>query len=316
MKAGIYYNVPFSEYQKWECVNNSTLWQITKKSAMHAKEYIENPPEPSKAFVFGRGLHSFLLEPDKFFEEYIIAPKIDRRTKAGKEEYAQFEQESLGKDIITEADYVVYQIIAKQIKGNEAHKLIKNGKAEVCIVWEDPRTGLMCKARLDYVHPDWAIIVDVKSTTDASRDEFASSIYKYGYFQQCAFYSWGWNQLTGDEVDFNFLPCEKAAPYAVAAYRMPENVFIAGAKCYKKSLKIYKQCLESGIWKGYQDTVETLDMPQWAYNRLGIGQYDLQGKEIEDDNNKNKTGFVKDWNELESQARESESNPKAGSNTI
>jgi hypothetical protein len=43
----------------------------------------------------------------------------------------------------------------------ELPETIKNGRAEVVIIWKDRETGIMCKCRLDYVQP--LAITDVKS---------------------------------------------------------------------------------------------------------------------------------------------------------
>ena len=304
LEPGIYYNVPFNDYKAWDAVNNTLLWKIIDKSAMHAREYMLNPEDPTAAFTFGRGLHSFLLEPDKFFAEYAIAPKVDRRTKAGKVEFELFELENKGKELVKQEDYEIYRTIANRIKEQEINQFIRNGEAEVCLVWIDAKTGLKCKARLDYVHKKWGMIIDVKTTADASKTGFANSIANYGYYQQCAFYSNGWKQLTGEEAEFVFLACEKTPPYAIASYRMPEDIFYAGSQSYRRALNTYKECLENNYWPGYQETVETLDMPQWKYSQLGIGQFNI--REVDNDETKDKSGYVTDWDQLGQDARDGE----------
>lgn len=275
-KPGIYPGVPFDEYLEWEAVNNSLLWTIVKQSPAHAKAKIDCPPEPTPPFHFGRGLHCLALEPDKFEERYAIAPKCDRRTKVGKDIWNKFQESVNGKEVFTEEDYDQMKLMADAIKRQAIHRFIQRGEAEVCIVWIDKKTGLLCKARIDYLHRDHAILIDLKSTTDASKEAFSKAVYNFGYYQQCGWYVDGWKTVSGDDSAFVFLAAEKGVPYAVAAYEMAEEVVVAGRKSYRQALKIYQECLEKNYWPGYSDTVEMLSMPTWALNKVGVSKYEME----------------------------------------
>lgn len=84
------------EYREAEGISRSDLFKISR-SPKHFKYEQENPAEQSKALLFGIALHSYVLEPEKFKEEYAIIPNCDKRTKAGKETYRQFLAENEGK---------------------------------------------------------------------------------------------------------------------------------------------------------------------------------------------------------------------------
>jgi exodeoxyribonuclease VIII len=121
-----------------------------------------------------------------------------------------------------------------------------------------------------------AILIDLKSAADASKETFSKSIYNYGYYQQCGWYVDGWKALTGDEPAFVFLAAEKTVPFAVAAYEMAEEVVVAGRKAYRSALGIYQECLKHNRWPGYSDTVEMLSLPTWALNKVGLSKYDWE----------------------------------------
>ena len=236
---------------------------------------MDNPPEPTEALRIGKAFHTLLLEPRKFNRQYAIMPICDKRTKEGKLIYKTFLKNNDGKEILTKTDYEQIDVMADAIKKQIIYRYIQQGEAEVCIVWEDKKTGLLCKARIDYVHREHAILIDLKSTTDASKYEFSKAIYNYGYFEQAAWYCDGWEILTGDEPCFVFLPVEKTPPYAVAAYEVPQMDIAAGRQSYRKALDKYAECLKKNYWPGYQETVEILGMPDWALRKLGIGQYEV-----------------------------------------
>ena len=49
--------------------------------------YLNQKPFESKAMAFGSAVHTALLEPDDFDDEYYVMPKLDRRTKIGQTTY-------------------------------------------------------------------------------------------------------------------------------------------------------------------------------------------------------------------------------------
>ncbi|MHC4621811.1 MAG: PD-(D/E)XK nuclease-like domain-containing protein [Planctomycetota bacterium] len=276
-EPGIYPGIPFDEYREWDAVNNTMLGVLADKSPLHAKEYHENPPEPTEAFSFGSALHTRILECDKFPARYIVAPKVDRRTKAGKEAWAAFEKTAEGKDIISDTDYETIQAIAASLEQHAINSYVRDGQAEVCIVWIDKDTGLLCKARLDYVHPQYAFLIDVKTTRDASPEGFAKALWNYRYYQQCAWYLDGWLTITQEENGaFVFVAAEKTPPYAVAAYEMHEDVIRAGRKAYRAALDTYKHCLETDVWPSYSASVEMMNLPTWALQKAGVGRYEME----------------------------------------
>ena len=74
------------------------------KSPNHFLQYINREQETTPAMIKGSAFHVLTLEPDKFLDQYAIAPKVDRRTKAGKETWANFSSENEGKQILTSQD--------------------------------------------------------------------------------------------------------------------------------------------------------------------------------------------------------------------
>ena len=86
------------EYHSKPGISKTKLWRIIEKSPQWFKYCADNPPEfNSPALMFGAALHKAVLEPDGFGDEYIVAPKFDRRTKDGKAAYAAFEMSLAGR---------------------------------------------------------------------------------------------------------------------------------------------------------------------------------------------------------------------------
>ena len=58
------------------------------KSPAHFRWWKDNPPEDTASLLFGRAVLKFVLEKDDFFNEFAVAPLVDRRTKEGKAEWS------------------------------------------------------------------------------------------------------------------------------------------------------------------------------------------------------------------------------------
>ncbi len=101
--------------------------------------------------------------------------------------------------------------------------------AEQSVYWVDPQTGVLCRCRPDLWARKARIILDVKTTDDASAEGFAKSIANWGYDVQDPFYSDGIEVATGKPlVGFLFLAVEKSAcvvdgvAKGVAVYRLDD----------------------------------------------------------------------------------------------
>ena len=149
--------------------------------------------------------------------------------------------------------------------------------AELVIVWEDEETGILMKAKLDYVKGDECVIADVKSSmagdfANASPVKYSRAISNYGLYQQAAVYTDGWQTLTGDVCSFLFIVCEKDAPWCTVPYELGEPSIMAGRASYRLALQTYKDCVAKDEWPGYNDgKVALIDAMVYTLRDEGIG---------------------------------------------
>ena len=85
-----------TEYRNHPAVSRSELWRI-RESPQKFAWYKQHPPEPTPALLFGQVFHKLVLEPNLFEQEFVVAPECDRRTKAGKMAWADFQMEAQNK---------------------------------------------------------------------------------------------------------------------------------------------------------------------------------------------------------------------------
>lgn len=255
-------------------ISKSGLDLIEKSPAHYFYKYLsgEYQEKSSKALEIGSAVHCAVLEPERFALQYCAFPDVDRRTKEGKETLAAFYLEHPDKIYLSSDDFAQCLKVAEAVKANPlAAKLLAQGEAESTISWQDPQTGVNCKARPDFVTyvNGSRYIVDLKTTEDASKHGFSRSAFKYRYHVQAAFYCDGWKQAKGEEVEgFVFIAVEKSAPYLVSLYLYEEQELNYGRACYVSNLLTYANCLESQTWPGYSEKVEALALPEYITKTL------------------------------------------------
>ena len=241
------------EYREHEGISRSELNILRSKTPFHFKYSQEHKEEDTAALLEGRAAHKMILEPETFFDEFAVAPKIDRRTAAGKEAYAAFVEESEGKEVITEEIYEKLKEMAEAIKLNPEAVLYLKGDHEQSFFWTDAETGEVCKVRPDCLAnvAGQKYIVDYKTTSSCADYEFERSVRKYGYKFQAGMYREGVFQNTFDEYLFAFVAQEKTPPYASRVYICSDEFLREGTEQFRETLNQYHFCKENNEWSGY-----------------------------------------------------------------
>jgi hypothetical protein len=254
MKPGIYEDIPYEEYAAIPAFRSHDLTSVIKcpYSWKNRKEMVQTP-----ALLEGRVQHTVFLEHHKFDEEFVIMPKFDRRTKAGKEEYEDFMATVEDRTAITQDMYDVCmerrEVVADYIP-KEDHR------AELTLVFE--LHGHPFKCRLDWY--DNQDVWDLKTCRDASPRGFRQAINGFNYHMQAALYVDGC-RASGLRADgFNFLAQEKQFPYPYGVYRLSDEALVYAQAKNEQALELLLRCKEQDDFKPYNlegiQTVELSDL--------------------------------------------------------
>jgi len=268
---GIYTDLPNEVYHGSEGISKSGI-DLVQQSPLHYWDRYLNPekePEEDKDhFVVGSALHTAASEPDLFGARYLIAPSdINKRTKEGKAQWAALELEAktTNKSILKASDRDdVLRMASVLRKHPSVSKLLQGGVVEQSMYFTDPTTGVLRKMRPDY----WrhGMLVDLKTTTDASLEAFRKAIYNWGYHRQAAWYLDGNQIVTAeDHQNFVFVVIEKERPFGVGVYVLDDESITRGRIECRDALDTYKRCLDTGEWPGYPSQVQTISLPLWAF---------------------------------------------------
>ena len=263
-RSGIIPGIDIEDYHKGPGTSKSQLDQFAKSPA-HYLASLTTPRKETPAMRIGSIFHGLVLEPERV--KIAVAPQCDKRTKEGKATWEAFCIENAGAEIVTADEGEMLNGMVASVRAHPAASRLLSGPgiAEGSCWWHDERSGELCRCRPDFYRQDLGIIVDLKSTEDASPESFARSIAKYGYHRQNAMYVDGVESATGDFVKgFVFVVTEKAAPYCTAVYSLDMQGVEAGRVEYKRLLLDLADCKAAKKFTGYSDRIETISMPAWS----------------------------------------------------
>ena len=260
------------EYREHPAVSRSDLWRF-HESPEKFKFSLENPDEPSPALLFGQVFHKLALEPDNFSDEFAVAPDVDRRFKEGKGAWADFTAQAADKTVITQDVMDAATDMVKSLMSVQFVPKLLSGERETPYFWTDRTTGEPCKCRVDCLCTalKQPVIVDLKSTNDASTEAFTRDAIKYGYDLQAAMYSRGVEACTGVKPLFAFIVVEKSPPYAVNVFLADDLFVTRGEMLFREFLAEYHYCKQSGNWYGYMgrdNQINNLALPVWLAKEL------------------------------------------------
>lgn len=264
ISPGIYDDLPPDAYHASPGISKSGLWTLYKRTPFH---YRYGSPGETTSQQFGTAAHTAVLEPDLFTSRFQRGPD-DRR--GNKWTTAQAEASAIGRTLLTSGDYDEALRLRDALHRNPlVQRLTAGARIEASAYWIDPATGELCRSRPDLYNPGLRIMADLKSTTDASPQEWVRRVADYGFHVQEAFYRDGWEQAGGGPVEgFVFITVERAAPYAHAVYELDLPSVAEGAAVARKALEMYRACRLADQWPAYATDVQAMSLPRWAFREI------------------------------------------------
>lgn len=266
------------EYHGSEGVSKSKLDDISPELRKSPKHYwakhIDPEREPEKrtdAKILGDAIHKAVLEPDLVSEHFVVLPPDApaRPTKQMLEAkkpslesiqrqnwWADFQAEHGDKTILTADQFKTILGCRDAVHTHPiARGLFSGGNAEQSFYARDPQTGALIKCRLDYDRLEKeGMIVDLKSTLDASEDGFGADARKYRYDVQGWWYP---NVIHTAYNDFDivrhfvFVPVEKEWPHAVGVYHMTAELVPAAEAMARRDLGLIIDCMARDEWPDF-----------------------------------------------------------------
>lgn len=261
MTATVIDGMSNAAYHAHEALGSTSLKTLATKTPAHYKHDQANPRH-SDAFDLGTAAHSLILEGDT--SQFEIVDAANWMTKDAKA--AKAAARDAGKVPLLTKEFEQVKAMRDSVMAHPLAKVAFTGHvAERSVFWTH-ETGVPLKTRPDALHTGGQLgnlIVDLKTTVNASPDEFGRTAANFGYHIQQAHYQAGLKEAYGEDFAFLFVLVEKQAPYLPAVVELHADDVARGAELADRGVRIFTECSATGNWPGYEST-EPIELPRWA----------------------------------------------------
>jgi exodeoxyribonuclease VIII len=266
-QKNIWYDMSMDDYLANEALGSSSLKKLII-NPYEFKEYLRSDKKDTKATILGTAIHTAILEPNDFFNRYVLQPEDwgPKNKKPGKTLWDEFKKnaDKNGKIPLGFEDAV---IILKVIHAAKLHRfvqnLLKGAQTEVTAIANNG--GYRLKARADLITKD-NYIWDVKTTSQGMTDDaLARTIFKEGYHFQAVHHSETFKKAGIPVKGFGwiFVSTNTAAVH-IKTRIAGEKTLKNGKKDWDIALQTYEECLETDSWPGYDDEGFEIDLPEYT----------------------------------------------------
>lgn len=275
VEPGLYSDMTNDHYHAAIGLSSTTVKKYLEKAPARIQyEHDHKEQNVNDAYAVGSGLHAAMS--GLFEQEIAVSPVWNLRTKDGRAARDRFMVDNQDKTVINEMQLEQVMGMARSIKDHpKASWLLDGAVYEQSVFWQDD-TGEILKCRPDAIGPNTPLILDFKTTADASYSAVVSSVIKFGYHVSAAMYIHGVNQSEellamvghGRIEGFALICVEKEPPYLTACYEIGPELLSLGHDLFLRGVENYTSAKHSGF-PGYSPALRVLDAPPWA-NRIAV----------------------------------------------
>jgi exodeoxyribonuclease VIII len=233
------------------------------RSPAHCHYAKNNPDDPTPAMIFGEIFHAVALEPDRVVE----MPPFNLRKKAEKAQAEAWRAANADKVVATAEQFKQAEAMTDSIMHHRLARALMeaDGEVEVSGVFNEPTYGIKGKLRVDKLNRNDHIMIDLKSTVDASDEYFSKAIFNFGYHISGSWYNVGGHCIDKVSYEFILIAVEKTPPFAVNVFRLTERHFEIAYRRIDAILDSLNRCIESDKWPAYPQRIVTPDIPAWEF---------------------------------------------------
>lgn len=225
-----------------------------------------------------------LNEIEDGLDKSLKAGKIDESKVAGKKFIAQYYQDKADFPVIPEEYYAICEVVKKwyfSYGGGLLPRILKHSKREISI-YDDKNFDLPVKVRPDAMvfeeNAGKNIIVSVKSTNSPYPNKFFMDYASYEYPVSDGMYKEVASMVTQRNFDTTLcVMVQNTAPYGVGVFLVKEEDMNVGVDKFYTALATAKECIETGLYPGFEALAErgdmgisTINLPAWYYNQLPL----------------------------------------------
>lgn len=281
IKPGIYDNISIQDYHSEPDYISATSIKEAKRSLkqFHWHRTGKMKREQKTHFDFGNAFELALLDRINFDNQVAIlqteywiqlaqdekkaegkdALKVPKSSARYKAEESKFFAANEGKYIIPDVGEQSFEYIEHMLESCYSdpviQKLISGTQYQLSLFWEDEESGLKLKTRPDICKVKKNVIVNLKTTDDASPEKFSRDLSNYNYpLQACVEIQGCLKTGLMPDVDvYLWLVVEKKPPFNAVIYEFTKNDIDICMGEYRYLINKIGDAYKQNKWPGYQD---------------------------------------------------------------
>jgi len=290
IKEGVHRDISIIDYHADREYLSASVIKEANKSLKHMKWYCDNKNKEDRKshFDFGNAFEIALMDLMNGTKEFDSSVHIfDESKRPQKDKTFSAKENKEWKDSFMNIDgYVINQngkesvdTIKEMLKAcwedEIIQRLLKNTDYQTSCFWTDTKSGIKLKTRPDICNINKTVLIDIKTTTDASPEGFAKDVAKYSYDLQAMIQINGVlaTGLFPEVKNYYWLAVEKEAPYNAQLYNFNNSEWDSVQMILDYLLGIIKRAKEQDKWTGYSQRASNeygildINIPLWHKNK-------------------------------------------------
>ena len=267
---GIFGEMPMRDYHATPALNSSRM-RTGADVSFEVAEYDSTMPNDETVEQFNGNIIHHIFETKETDSKYAIAPDVDRRTKAGKAEYADFvEGLPEGVSPFTKVQHkMAHECLENALIHEESKKFLQHGMFERSYFCELQDVEVKARPDIDMTHiatsNNFPCLVDIKTRGKgrAKRDVWNYEFWTSHMYLQCGLQIMTARKL-GLEVDnYFYLLVEKVPPYQINVVPVDAESIHWSIRATQKLIDTWKLWLDNGCPKSYGLKQKAITTPEW-----------------------------------------------------
>ena len=273
--ATVVWKLPILSYHSQEELSSSQERDANRSMELFYGRHISGtiPKFSSSSTELGQDIHDWLETEDDSLSWLVRAPKetLTPTGQVGKKALEWAEKEGIpeGSRLVSDSHFFKVSRIVAALKANEilGDLLANTAEKELSFFWK--QFGLGLRTRTDLQLED-GTFVDLKTTSCENIDrDFGSSVAKFGYHRQEAFYRLAMKAAGIPVRAMQFVVVQTSEPYQVRVRTLPRELIVLAEASVERTLEEIQRRKEWNDWTfEAAEEVRDLDVPQWAYTEL------------------------------------------------
>lgn len=271
-----------------EIVNNrkvsySSLKEFAK-SPQHFVGYCIGEKKVTDAMNLGTLVDAMVFYDEDYFQNhFLVMPKVDRRTKDGKETFEKYmaiieanRKEGKKMTLVDVADYELAKRLKENLFKNEQSSVLLNEMtiSQKYLEWTDKESGIVCCGLFDAASSETKKMLDLKVPGSINIENPVRHYLDMKYHIQAPMYIDGYVRNSGVFIsEFYQVQVESSIPNGVAVFRIADELIEYGRNEYKFLLMKMKHCRENNLWHQSYDFhsmfgPHNIELPAYLRNKF------------------------------------------------